>query len=40
LKRASGLRIRAVAVDQDVFQRPGPRVAEAARALNAILDGQ
>jgi ABC-type Fe3+-hydroxamate transport system substrate-binding protein len=29
-----------VAVDEDIFQRPGPRVALAARALNAILDGR
>lgn len=40
LKRAPGVQVRVVAVDQDVFQRPGPRVAEAARALNAILDAQ
>ena len=26
------------AVDEDIFQRPGPRVVEAAKALNAILD--
>lgn len=39
LARAPGVRTRAVAVDQDVFQRPGPRVAEAAHALNDILDG-
>lgn len=38
LARAPGTRPRVEAVDQDVFQRPGPRVAEAARALNAILD--
>ncbi|HEX7705865.1 MAG TPA: helical backbone metal receptor [Thermoanaerobaculia bacterium] len=29
-----------VAVDEDVFQRPGPRVDEAARRLNAILDAR
>lgn len=29
---------RVVPVDEDVFQRPGPRMADAARALNAILD--
>lgn len=38
--RAPGARARIVAVDQDIFQRPGPRVAEAAKALNAILDGR
>ncbi len=38
-RRAPGVHARIVAVDQDVFQRPGPRVAEAAKALNAILDG-
>ena len=38
LARAPGIRPRVEAVDQDIFQRPGPRVAEAARALNAILD--
>ena len=38
LARAPGIRSRVEPVDQDVFQRPGPRVGEAARALNAILD--
>ena len=38
LARAPGLRPRVEPVDQDIFQRPGPRVVEAARALNAILD--
>lgn len=38
LRRAPGINPRIEPVDQDVFQRPGPRVAEAARALNAILD--
>jgi ABC-type hemin transport system substrate-binding protein len=38
LEKAPGIHPRLEAVDQDVFQRPGPRVAEAARALNAILD--
>lgn len=28
-----------IAVDEDLFTRPGPRVAEAAATLNAILDG-
>ena len=27
-----------VAVDDDIFQRPGPRVVDAAKMLNAILD--
>lgn len=40
LKRAPGIAPRVVAVDQDIFQRPGPRVSEAAAALNAILDGE
>jgi ABC-type Fe3+-hydroxamate transport system substrate-binding protein len=34
----AGLRTRVVAVNEDIFQRPGPRMAEAAAALNAILD--
>jgi ABC-type hemin transport system substrate-binding protein len=38
LRRVPGVDPRLVAVDEDVFQRPGPRLAEAARALNAILD--
>jgi len=38
--RAPGLSAEIVAVDEDIFQRPGPRVARAAKALNAILDGR
>ncbi len=38
LKRVPGLQMRVVPVNEDIFQRPGPRMAEAARALNAILD--
>lgn len=38
LKRLPGLRTRVVAVDEDIFQRPGPRMAEAAAALNAIME--
>lgn len=38
LQRLPGLRPRIVPVDEDIFQRPGPRMAEAAAALNAILD--
>jgi len=30
--------VRAVAVDEDVFTRPGPRVVRAAEELNGILD--
>ena len=37
-KRVPELRAPIVPVDEDIFQRPGPRVAQAARALNAILD--
>ena len=39
LARAPGVRSRVVSVNEDIFQRPGPRMAEAAAALNAILDG-
>lgn len=39
LKRLPGLQTRVVSVNEDIFQRPGPRMAEAAAALNAILDG-
>ncbi|HEX8169741.1 MAG TPA: helical backbone metal receptor [Thermoanaerobaculia bacterium] len=38
LARVPNVRPRVVAVDEDLFQRPGPRVGEAARALNEILD--
>jgi iron complex transport system substrate-binding protein len=38
LARVPRIKPRVEAVDQDIFQRPGPRMAEAARALNAILD--
>lgn len=37
-KAAPGLRAEAVAVDENRFTRPGPRVVEAAAQLNAILD--
>ena len=37
-KRVPSLASRVVSVNEDIFQRPGPRMAEAARALNAILD--
>ena len=40
LARAPGIAPRVVAVDDDIFQRPGPRVVDAAKALNAILGGQ
>jgi ABC-type hemin transport system substrate-binding protein len=41
LDSAPGVRAhaRAVPVDENVFVRPGPRVVQAARQLNAILDG-
>jgi ABC-type hemin transport system substrate-binding protein len=39
-QRAPGMNAEIVAVDEDVFQRPGPRVAQAAKALNAILDAR
>ena len=38
LARAQGVHTRVVPVNEDIFQRPGPRMADAARALNAILD--
>jgi iron complex transport system substrate-binding protein len=38
LRRLPLVHARVVAVDEDIFQRPGPRVAAAAHALNAILD--
>ena len=38
LARAPGVRPRVAAVDDDIFQRPGPRVVDAAKMLNAILD--
>ena len=42
LDAAPGLRdrVRVVPVEENVFVRPGPRVVEAARQLNAILDAQ
>lgn len=36
--RMPGVELKVVPVDDDIFQRPGPRVANAARTLNAILD--
>jgi len=38
LARAGTPRVQLVFVDENVFTRPGPRVGEAARRLNAILD--
>lgn len=38
LARVGTRRPQVVAVDEDVFQRPGPRVVEAAAKLNAIFD--
>jgi len=40
MKRVPSLRAEVVSVNEDIFQRPGPRVADAARALNAILDAR
>jgi ABC-type Fe3+-hydroxamate transport system substrate-binding protein len=37
-QRVPELTAEIVAVDEDIFQRPGPRVVDAARRLNAILD--
>jgi iron complex transport system substrate-binding protein len=39
-KRVPSLQAEVVSVNEDIFQRPGPRVAEAAKALNAILDAR
>ena len=38
LLRRAGVRVEAVAVDENVFTRPGPRVVQAAADLNRILD--
>jgi iron complex transport system substrate-binding protein len=38
MQRVPELHAEVVPVDEDIFQRPGPRVAIAAKALNAILD--
>jgi iron complex transport system substrate-binding protein len=38
LEKAGGLHVAARPVNEDVFTRPGPRVGEAAKGLNAILD--
>ena len=38
MKRVPSLKAEVVAVNEDIFQRPGPRVGEAAKALNAILN--
>jgi iron complex transport system substrate-binding protein len=40
MKRVSTLRAEVISVNEDIFQRPGPRVAQAAAALNAILDAR
>lgn len=37
-KRVPEMKAEIVAVDEDIFQRPGPRVVEAAKRLNGILD--
>jgi ABC-type hemin transport system substrate-binding protein len=38
--RVPDVQAEIIDVDDDIFQRPGPRVVDAARALNAILDGR
>jgi iron complex transport system substrate-binding protein len=38
LERAGTKNVVAIAVDENLFTRPGPRVGEAAMALNGILD--
>ncbi|HUJ13366.1 MAG TPA: helical backbone metal receptor [Thermoanaerobaculia bacterium] len=38
LIRRTGVKLVAVAVDEDTFARPGPRVVDAAAELNRILD--
>jgi iron complex transport system substrate-binding protein len=38
LLRAGTKNVKAIAVDENLFTRPGPRVGEAAAKLNAILD--
>jgi len=40
LKRIPQLQVEVVSVNEDIFQRPGPRVAAAAQSLNAILDAR
>jgi iron complex transport system substrate-binding protein len=40
VKRIPQLQVEVVSVNEDIFQRPGPRVAAAAQALNAILDAR
>jgi ABC-type Fe3+-hydroxamate transport system substrate-binding protein len=37
-QRVPEMKAPVIAVDEDIFQRPGPRVADAAHRLNAILD--
>jgi len=38
LQRAGTNKVKAIAVDENLFTHPGPRVGEAAARLNAILD--
>lgn len=40
LARVPALHAEVVSVNEDIFQRPGPRVVDAAKALNAILDAR
>ncbi|HEV7425747.1 MAG TPA: helical backbone metal receptor [Thermoanaerobaculia bacterium] len=39
LTRAGTKNVVAIAVDENLFTRPGPRVGEAGRILNGVLDG-
>jgi iron complex transport system substrate-binding protein len=40
LARAGTKKVVAIAVDENLFTRPGPRVAEAGGILNGVLDGR
>jgi len=40
LTRAGTSNVDAIAVDENLFTRPGPRVGEAGRILNGVLDGR
>jgi iron complex transport system substrate-binding protein len=40
MKRVPEVHAEVIGVNEDIFQRPGPRVAVAANALNAILDAR
>ena len=40
MKRVPSLHAEVISVNEDIFQRPGARVVQAAKALNAILDAR